>query len=101
MVDHWNAHCLISAAVHEQETCQDTSKVAADQGDKPQQLASALRFDLDGSVVGLRPPDRDHDHPNAEASLRDPLRHAWVLYKLQRLPEESSVAWSEGVRNEA
>lgn len=94
VVQHQKAQCSTFAAVHDQETCQDTGKAGADQGDKPHQLASALRFDLEGIVVGLRPPDEDHDQPNAQASMRDMLRHARGLRILLR---NTFLAWSEGV----
>ena len=87
-MQHWKAPCVTSTAAHEQEACKDTSLAVAQQADKPQQLASALRFDLEGTVVGLRFPDKDQDQLNAQASLRDPLRHAQVLCTLLRLSEE-------------
>ena len=54
---------------------QDTRLTAADQGQPPQQLASALRFDLDGHCVGLQQGHTGDVQPGAHASLRDPLRH--------------------------
>ncbi|KAK9841206.1 hypothetical protein WJX74_001891 [Apatococcus lobatus] len=47
---------------------------AADQVQLPQQLASTLRFDLEGHPDGLHQGDKDDVQPQAQATLRDPLR---------------------------